>query len=238
MSKWISIDAHAFQQAFKRVSFAVAKEGNPKFTFTAICVRVSPQDIYLMGSNSHRASLGKVDINAPGILTRQVLITPNSLAQINRMFDKSFKLYFGKNAVVAKDSDNTLFMRIVSGNFPDIKKYIPTYQNKLVVDADDFLAQVRKAALAVSKTSTLKMSLSKDLLRLASQSRRPRKSAMIDWKIQYSGKSIEFAVNCSYLQDVLKVADSSGITIHFGEDNEPLLFTQPNFQYMMVPQEI
>lgn len=238
MSKWISVDVHAFQQAFKRVSFAVAKEGDPKFTFTAICVRVSPKDIYLMGSNSHRASIGKIDISAPGIVTTQVLVTPNSLAQINRMFDKTFKLYFGKNAIVAKDSDNTLFMRIVSGNFPDIKKYIPTYQNQLVVDAEDFLSQVKKAALAINKSSTLKLSLSKNLITLTSQSRRPRKSAKIDWVIQYSGKEIEFALNCTYLSDVLKVADSSGITIHFGEDNQPLLFTQPNFQYMMVPQEI
>ena len=238
MSKWISVDAHAFQQAFKRVSFAVAKEGDPKFTFTAICVRVSSTDIYLMGSNSHRASIGKIDIKAPGLVTTQVLVTPSSLAQINRMFENTFKLYFGKNAVVAKDAENILFMRVVSGNFPDIKKYIPSYQNSLVVDVDDFLSQVQKAALAVNKSSTLRLSLSKNLLRLTSESRRPRKSAKIDWAIQYSGKEIEFALNCAYLRDVLKAADSSGITIHFGEDNEPLLFTQPNFQYMMVPQEI
>lgn len=233
---WLSIPLNGFDCVLNKVNFAVADEGDPKYAFTAVCLLLEPEELTLMGSDSHRISIGSVLVKTQQ--NKKILVSPKSLVQISKTFQDDFKIYIGENNLIAKTANEFIVARLLTGNYPDVKKIIPKHPNILDVDVSDLLSEVRKAALAVNDQKVLKVELSKDKLLLSTKTREQRKAATIECEIKYEGPEIKFALNCDHLMDLLKAADKDSLQLQFNTPRNPVMFVQPGFKHIISLLEV
>lgn len=230
-SDWINVPIDSFNDVLSKVDFAVADEGDPKYAFTAVCLLLEENSLTLMGSDSHRVSIGNVPIT--NIKTKKVLVTPKALVQIGKVFDTDFQLFLGENNIIAKADSVTLISRIVSGNYPDVKKIIPNHPNKITFNVPVLLGEVKKVSIAADKSQLVKVTIKSDKIILASKAREQRKTATVEIPISYEGAEVKLGINCQYLLDLLKAADKEEIEMQFNSSRTPVLFSQPGFKHVI-----
>lgn len=238
---WIDLPSADVALALSRVVFAVADKGHPRWgALSAICLDFSEDKITLIGTDQHRASLADIIVDTK-ISDKQFLVSAKALALLPKVLTGNLKVSVdNKNAVILTDGNNYLFVRLMHGNYPAVRKFVPKkHPNKLLIETNLLLHQVRKAALATDQHGLLRISLKKDKLLLAAKTREQRRVAKIEQDIVYSGPEAEFAFNCKYLLDLLKAADNNEeLEIQFNKSNHPVLFKQTDFKHVMVPMEI
>lgn len=235
----LELDVGDLFQALDRVAFAVASEGHPRWgALSAVCMELSENAITLIGTDQHRASLASISVT-PG-RKEQYLVNAKSLAILPKVFTEPVKLCFTNNAIIFYSDANSLYIRLMQGNFPPVRQFVPTHQNELKIDPRSFLRQVRKAALAADEHSSIKIVIKDDKIGLYAKTRIQRKLAKVEQTLEdYNGPDFEFAVNCKYLIELLKAANNNEeLLMKFNKNHQPILFKQDRFDHVMVPVEV
>ena len=238
---WSTVSVPALAKALNQVIFAVAEKGSPRWgTLNAVCMETNNTVMTLIGTDQHRASM--VDIEVSDTLEEETYLIPSkTLALVPKIFteDEVEVSFDVSNNMVFRDETTSIMVRLMHGNFPPVKTFIPTHPNKLELNGPDFLKQVRKSALATDKHSTLRVELSTDKIKLLTKTRQQRKHAKVEYPVEYTGDNFQFAVNCKYIIDMLKAStNGEAVEMHFNQNNQPILFTQSNFKHLVVPQEV
>lgn len=235
----IQVDVADLFQALDRVAFAVAGAGHPRWgALSAVCVELSEDAITLIGTDQHRASLASIPVTTE--LKDQYLVNAKPLAVLNKVFDQPVTLSFTNNAVVFSTDTRSMHIRLMQGNFPPVRQFVPNHTNVLKIDPRSFLKQVKKASLAADEHSSLKIVIKGDKIGLHAKTRIQRKLAKVEHGLDdYDGPDFEFAVNCKYLIDLLKAANSNEeLEMQFNKNSQPILFKQNRFNHVMVPVEV
>jgi len=238
---WSDVPLPALAKALKQVVFAVADKGSPRWgTLNAVCLETNDSTMTLIGTDQHRASIVELELAEP-LGEGSYLIPSKTLALIPKIFtEDEVKVSFDvSNSAIFKADPTTIIVRLMHGNYPPVKTFMPNHPNTLELDTSSFLKHVKKSALATDKHSTLRVELSTDKIKLLTKGEQQRKAAKIEYETSYDGDDFQFAVNCKYIIDMLKAADSGeAVEMHFNQNNQPILFTQNNFKHLVVPQEI
>lgn len=239
--KWVDLPSGDIAQALDRVVFAVADRGHPRWgALSAVCLDFAEDNLTLIGTDQHRASLAVVDAQTP-LKNTQLLVSAKAFALLPKVLLGNVKLCAdSNNTVILTDDNNYLFVRLMHGNYPDVKKFVPQkHPNKLEIETNLLFHQVKKAALAADQHGTVRMTLKPDKMMLSTKTREQRRVAKIETDISYSGPESVFVFNCKYLLDFLKAADNDEeIEMLFNKSNHPILFKQKNFNHVMVPLEV
>jgi len=234
---YIPISTDDFYKGLSQSVFAVADKGSPRWgSLNAICIDVKDNKLIVIGTDQHRASLIEIVLNQ-NVLDAQYLVSAKSLAILPKLFTDNLHMSFNSNNLIFTDRNGYFIIRLMHGDYPAVKSFIPRHPHQFSIDPSNFLKQVRKSALAVDKHNTLKIQLEKDKISFYSKSREHHKVAKIEQNIVYSGQEIKFSINCKYLIDLLKASTNDPLVMHFNRNNQPILFTQSNFKHMIVPQE-
>lgn len=238
---WNTVPVPALAKALNQVVFAVAEKGSPRWgTLNAVCMETNDTTMTLIGTDQHRASMVNIELTET-LEEHSYLIPSKTLALVPKIFteDEVEVSFDVSNNVIFRDETTTIIVRLMHGNFPPVKTFMPTHPNSLELDAAAFLKLVKKSALATDKHSTLKVELSTDKIKLLTKTRQQRKVAKVEYPVSYSGADFRFAVNCKYIIDMLKAStNGEAVEMHFNQNNQPILFTQDNFKHLVVPQEV
>lgn len=240
--EWVKLPINAVKHALSLVIFAVADKGHPKWgALGGVCLQFEKDKINFVGTDLHRASISELPV--PGQKVEGVyLISATAMEMASKFLNADFEVLPNPpNNLILKNADCNLFIRLIGGDFPAVKNLVTTnnHPQNLEFDVSDFGKQVRKAALAVDKHNTIRVEIKDEKVNLVAKTKDQRKNIKVERAIAYKGNGIHFAVNCQYLLDLLKVADNAEpLVMRFNRNNQPLLFTQPNFKHLLVPQEI
>lgn len=237
---WVPVGLTPFASALKKVIFAVADKGHPRWgALSAVAIECSANKVALIGTDQHRASVAEME-STTGLNDKQYLVSGKALALIPKVFSTDFYLHVeDKNALVFKAGSSYLFFRLMHGNYPPVRKFVPQHKSKLTFNPGALLKQAKKISLAVDEHESMKIILKESKLTLMSKTRQQRKVAKVEQDIVYDGPDLQFALNCKYLLDLLKAADpEQEIEFYFNQNNQPIVFKQPSFNHVMVPLEV
>lgn len=237
---WITLPRDLMQNALDKVVFAVAAHGHPKWgSLSSVCFNLTKDSINLIGTDTYRASIFEFPIPTQNIIEGQYLIAAKSMLFLSKVFTADFQMLpNAPNNVIFRNNECTLYLRLVGGNFPPVKKIVPKHPQSIQLTVAEFTKQIKKAALAADKHNTVKIEIQEGKLRLSANTRELRKNVKVERDLTYKGIGIKFAVNCDFILGLLKASeDDEVLTLHFNKNNEPIVFTQNSFVHFLVPQE-
>lgn len=238
VKNWIQLESDALRFGLSRVLFAVADKANPKWgALSSVCIELENNKLSLIGTDQHRASVVSLDLDQPRTAAKQtLLVSATALEIVSKIFEGTIKMSLdSSNALIFNAENVTMFVRLVNGNFPPVKNFLPKHPHKLQLDAKSFLKEIKRVQLATDKSDAIKVSLRKDKATLIAKTKEEKKTAKIEYGITNTGSDIDFTINCKYLIDVLKVGDS--LELSYNKNNQPLMFTAEGFEHVIVPQE-
>jgi len=238
VKNWIEIESDALRYALSRVLFAVADKGHPRWgALSAVCLELENNLLSLIGTDQHRASVSSIELDKPRIATKQtLLVSGTALEIVSKIFEGTIQMSLDSpNTLIFKTGNIIMFVRLVSGNFPPVRNFLPKHPNKLQIDAKSFLKEIKRVQLATDQFAAIRIALRKDKAILIAKTREEKKTAKIEYSITNTGPDIDFTINCKYLIDVLKVENT--LELSYNKNNQPLMFKADGFEHVIVPQE-
>jgi len=238
VKSWLEVEAESLRYGLNRVLFAVADRANPRWgALSSVCLELENSTLSLIGTDQHRASVVSIELDKPRTSAKQMLlVSGNALEIVSKIFEGPIQLSLDSpNTLIFKTGNILMFIRLVNGNFPPVRNFIPKHPHKLQLDAKSFLKEIKRVQLATDQFAAIRISFRKDKATLIARTKEEKRTAKIEYEITNPGPDIDFTINCKYLIDVLKVENA--FELSYNRNNQPLMFKAEGFEHVIVPQE-
>lgn len=129
------------------------------------------------------------------------------------------------NQVLFETANTILVGRLISGDFPNYEKVIPSHnKTRVVADTDDFLQKIRLASIfARDSANIVRLKIEEGKIKIfAKSSGLGEGEASLE--VEQDGDDNEIAFNVKFLLDFLKNADSKRVVMELNSPLEPSLF--------------
>ncbi|MBI3887505.1 DNA polymerase III subunit beta [Candidatus Microgenomates bacterium] len=244
-TKW-EINVAAFQSVLGQTVFCSAMDES-RAVLTGVLFRFEGANLILAATDGFRLSVNKIPFT--GDKSEAKFIVPSkTLTEVCRLLTgKSFVLNYSalSNQVVFDFGDTKIYSRLISGNFPDFEKIIPsTSILKVDISTEELNRSVKIASVFARESSNiLKFVIGKGKFSVMANSSQTGENENEIEVVFEKGEGEDFVIafNYKYLSDLLNNINSSNITMEF---NGPLasgvfrLPKDPNFLHIIMPVRV
>lgn len=237
--KSVSVKAGDLKRAIELTGFAVARQ-DTKYSITGLLFEVEGQTMRVVGTDTRRLANMSVKLIDKAEAKAQMLVPDKAADLLQKCSatdsDEAVKVSFNDNMIIFETAGANIYSRLLEGRYPPYKDIIPKKSKiKVTVATDDILRAVRQAAILTDDESKrVSFNLSKGNLILRAETKSGK--SHVDMKIEYDDADMSFAVDPSYVIDMLKVAKSPTVDMLINEPNKPILFTiGEEYKYLVMP---
>lgn len=217
----ISFDVAELQKIVTTALFAVSiDELRP--SMMGVLFQISKNDMRVVATDGHRLVRIINKSIAGGKDSRDIIIPSKALA----LFDKAAigaaaKMQISKTHVLFKFDNTSLVSRLIEEKYPNYETVIPLDNDKmLVVNKHEMLQSVRRVSLySNSTTRQIRMTLSKDELKITAEDIDFGSEAKENISCDYNNDDLEIGFNSSYVVDVLSHLDSDEVQFKLSSPN-------------------
>ena len=217
----------------KQTVFAVSPmETRP--ILTGVHVKIEDGELTFTATDSHRLSLRGIKIDDKNFEANNIVIPGKSLQELNKIFDNDDDTVYMailKNQVLFY-TENTYFLsRLLSGNYPETDRLIPTEsQTTLNIFTKDLIHTIERAALLSSRdqNNVIRLdTLDNNMIEISGHSPEIGNVKELLDVISIEGESIKISFSARYMLDSLKAIDSDRVQIRFTGPMRPFVIRTP-----------
>ena len=206
--------------------------------------------IRMTATDGHRLSFVDHEIFlATPEIKRGMIVPKKGLVELKKLMDRGEKtigLAFDRGYFFAKTGTGPnsiyLFVRLIEGEYPDVKQVIPKAADRIVkINREDLIAALRRVSLlAHEKSKGVKLAFQPGLLTISS-SNPDMGEAREELEVEYAGEAAEIGFNAKYLLDCLPEIQSGALEFRFKDRLSPGILQgaqQRNHSYIIMPMRI
>ena len=245
------IDSDTFATSVGQVAIAAGKDDSLP-TLTGVHIEINKNTITLAATDRYRLAVKEItwqpkDAN----LETTTLIRARTLSDAAKSLVGSNKLTFALSAANTNEKlvgfvseQKTMTSRTLDGTFPPFRHLLPSESTaEAVIEVAPLMDSVRRVALVTDKTVPLRLSFSKDNLRLEAGAGDDAQ-ATENLDISYTGEEINIAFNPTFLTDGLQAINSHFVHIAFTGDKKPAVLSgkseadgavNTSYKYLLMP---
>ena len=189
----------------------------------------------------------RIDILQFAIPDLQFVIPAKALSEVSRLAgaqseEVTFTVTPSKRQALIKLENIELVSQLIQGSFPDYNQLLPdSYDNKVIVTQDQFLAATKTASIFARDGSgiiRLQSTGSGEDSRLMISSRAEEigeSEGEVDAKIESGSNDMKIAFNARYLSDVLDVIGQGNVVLETTSPSSPgVIKAESNDNYIHV----
>ncbi|HBF12579.1 MAG TPA: DNA polymerase III subunit beta [Deltaproteobacteria bacterium] len=177
--------------------------------------------IRMVATDGHRLSLVDQDFGSEGLDDVNVIIPRKGIGELKKMVSQEgcFELAVDKRHLCARKGNETLYARLIDGEFPDYGRVIPNKTGSLVsIPRQDFIGALRRVSLLSNERSRgVVINLSPGHLEVFINNP-DLGEAREEFKIDYKGEKLGIGFNARYFLDVLNAMKDDMVIL--GVQNE------------------
>lgn len=243
----IKLSGNILRQAIPEIAFAsAADEGRP--VLTGILTEIKKDGVEFVATDGFRLAHklirtdSKANINFKALIPRRTFEEAVRLASED-LNEKNTQLEIGtsesQNQLIFKIGSTQLSSRLIEGNFPAWEKIIPTtFENKTVVDRQEFLKAVKiSSVFARNESNIIKIETAENKLKFSSEARElGGQNSEIDATVE--GNEIVIAFNSKFLIDALSSFNTKDVEINFSGNLSPMVLKplgEEGLEYVVMP---
>jgi len=245
------IDSDTFATAVNQVAVAAGKDDSLP-TLTGVHIEINKNTITLAATDRYRLAVKEISWQPSNSdIETATLIRARTLSDAAKSLVSSKKVTFALSATNSNEKlvgfvsdEKTMTSRTLDGTFPPFRHLLPSESTaEAVIEVAPLLDSVRRVALVTDKTVPLRLSFSKDNLRLEAGAGDDAQ-ATENLDINYTGEEINIAFNPTFLTDGLQAINSQFVHIAFTGDKKPAVLagrseadgaTNTSYKYLLMP---
>ena len=241
----IRLEPSSLREAIEHVVFAAATDDS-RPVLTGVHVKIAEDRLTLAAADGFRLAVFHVTTAEAPAETVEVIIPARALQELGRLLPDredpvALEINAARSTALFRLSDVELTAQLIQGTFPAYDQLIPAqYQTRVILNAGDFLREVRTAAVFARDGSgivRLESSGPEDgegklTIRARAEEQGDHEGNM-DATIE--GEAAKIAFNSRYLQDVLQVLDGRPVALEStGPSNPGVLRPEGSENYIHV----
>ncbi len=245
------IDSDTFATAVNQAAVAAGKDDSLP-TLTGVHIEINKNTITLAATDRYRLAVKEISWQPSNSdIETATLIRARTLSDAAKSLVSSKKVTFALSATNSNEKlvgfvsdEKTMTSRTLEGTFPPFRHLLPSESTaEAVIEVAPLLDSVRRVALVTDKTVPLRLSFSKDNLRLEAGAGDDAQ-ATENLDINYTGEEINIAFNPTFLTDGLQAINSQFVHIAFTGDKKPAVLagrseadgaTNTSYKYLLMP---
>lgn len=229
----IKFQVKELKTLIRQTVFAVSQmETRP--VLTGVHIAIKDNLITFTATDSHRLALRKTEILEHDLGDMEFVIPGKSLQELNKIIDDHIgiiKMVVLQNQVLFYTEDFFFLSRLLSGNYPDTSRLIPTdSQTILSVYTKELVKTIERAALLSNKdqNNVIRLdTLDGHMLEITSNSPEIGNVKEELSAISIEGDPLKISFSSRYLLDTLRTIESEKVQINFTGAMKPFIIKTP-----------
>lgn len=190
---------------------------------TGLSVRSNGESLEVMSFRRTACAIATLPMKIP---TFNMIIPRQAVAALEYL-NEDLKMISGENQITFIGSTRTLCARILAGEFPAWRTFLPKYEHKVEIP-ESFTSALRRVAVTTREGriwEVLKLTISKETLKLESRGGDSGQSEeVLPVTSTLNGASVEIGINGQQMAEALN-RSSYNITCAFVDGEQPMIFT-------------
>ncbi|MBV6492016.1 MAG: Beta sliding clamp [Turneriella sp.] len=244
--KLFSISSAILEEMIRKTQYAISQEDN-RYIYNGLCFQGDGTQLTIVGTDGRRLAAITRKLGAPLILPTEgdTVVHAKAIREIQKLIDVSDEVLLGveQRDLFVRVGDAQLSSRLLEGKFPDYKRVLPKevgivlkmQRNKLI----DALQQIRPVTEPPSHQC--RMILESGRMHITGQSSGSGSRGDVALDVDYTGETLEFGFNITFLIDILKALTSATVLLGLNDANKPLVVhdgDDPDFIALVMPMKI
>ena len=214
-----------------RTSFAVSREDN-RFVLTGVLLHIANGKATFVGTDGKRMARSFMPINVDASLSGSWVIPLNAIeeAQKNLSGDGDVTVYLMEDKVAFETSDSTIITKLLSGDYPDIERIIPSSIEKIVtLHREELTTLLRQVALfSGEQNHAARFAFSNGELKLVANSM-DIGEGNTSMPANYQGEKLDIAFNPLFFLDILKHSKTETVSLGISDPFTPGVISDQEF---------
>lgn len=238
--------AEALTDMVDRTQFAVSTDAT-RYHLNGVYFEPIQNGLMRMtATDGHRLSFIDTELfmKSPD-LKRGIIIPKKGLSELRKLLPESGSsvgLAFERGYLFGKFGETYLFIRLIDGEYPDVRGVIPKQaENTVKMDRETLNSALKRVSLlANEKSKGVKLGIDSGVLTISS-SNQEMGEAREEIDIEYSGPQVDIGFNSKYLLECISVLKSDKIEFCFKDRLSPgILYgaEEKNHTYVIMPMRI
>jgi DNA polymerase III subunit beta len=223
----ISLDVLLLQKLINTTLFAVSVD-ELRPSMMGVLLHFTKSEIRTVATDGHRL-VRIVNKNFHGDKEAKEIIVPSKALSL---FDKvsvgsDVKVFISKTHVMFRFENASLISRLIEEKYPNYESVIPLDNDKmLIINKHEMLQSVRRVSLySNSTTHQVRISASKDELRITAEDVDFGSEAKEKISCDYNNDDLEIGFNSSYVVDVLSHLDCDEVQFKLSSPNRAAIIS-------------
>ncbi|HLR22384.1 MAG TPA: DNA polymerase III subunit beta [Pseudogracilibacillus sp.] len=235
----INLPVKELKALIRQTVFAVSQmETRP--ILTGVHVKIDSETITFTATDSHRLALRSIKTNLHDFEETEIVIPGKSLQELNKMMDQNdefIRIAILKNQVLFYTEDTYFLSRLLSGNYPDTTRLIPSEsETNIQIYTKQMIQTIERAALLSNRdqNNVIKLEILDDhVIEITGNSPEVGNVQESFSAIAVEGEPLKISFSSKYLLDTLKTIDSEKVEIAFTGAMRPFIITAPNDEHIL-----
>lgn len=217
------------KQILSKTAFSAAKEDS-RYMLNGVQLQIKENGATFTGTDGKRLAKTSATLSIDTAASAGTYVIPlKAVEEMIKMLDDSdtpVQMSLSQDKVSLESNHLTLITKLLSGQYPDVERVIPTnLSHKISIHRDELISLLKQVSLFTSETSSsVRFTFETGELFLSAMSS-DIGEGRVSMPVDYAGPKIEIAFNPYFFLDILR--HSKDETIHFGlnDPHNPGLIT-------------
>ena len=228
-----------------KTQFAMAQQ-DARYYLNGVLMDLENNVISIVATDGHRLGVATDELEMGEQEQIQVIIPRKAVIELTKLLgdnDDEVSISLDSNHIrITTPSGIIMSSKLIDGRFPDYRAVMPVNLDKTVTAKCEPLKQAltRVAILSNEKFKGMRLSLSKDLLKLNAKNAFQEESEEVI-EVDYQGEELEIGFNSLYLLDVMNSIDTDSVELHFSDENSSCLMNprdNDSLKYVIMPMRL
>ncbi len=239
-TSFITVEQNILKKMISMTCFSMSHD-ETRYVLNGALFSFKNEKFTIVATDGKRLSLIRKDIekNAP---EKSIIVPSKTIHELSRALQDQGKvnITISENQVKFDLNNILIVSRLIEGEFPNYNQVIPAEpKEKIVVDREQFLLGVKRAALLTTQDSrSVKIDILKNKM-IISKSNPNVGEAKEEIEINYKGHEITAGFNPGYLMDALKVIPREELELEvLGPDKPAVIRIEDKYVYLVLPMQL
>lgn len=234
----IEFRAKDLKTSIRQTVFAVSQmETRP--ILTGVHIALKPNQITFTATDSHRLALKTMEVDE-NLEEMSLVIPGSSLQELNKIIDNQdepIKMVILSNQVLFYTDEFYFLSRLLSGNYPDTSRLIPSdSQTTLSVHTKELIRTIERAALLSNRdqNNVIRLdTMDNHYIEITSNSPEIGNVKEQLSAISVEGEDLKISFSSKYLLETLRTIDAETVQINFTGAMRPFIIKTPEDNHIL-----
>ncbi|MGE0634735.1 MAG: DNA polymerase III subunit beta [Pseudobdellovibrionaceae bacterium] len=224
----IHLSQEALKEVFFRTSFAVSREDN-RYVLTGVFMHIANGQATFVGTDGKRLAKTRLNAQVDPKLKGEYIIPLKAVDEIHKCLEESgdATLYLMKDKIAVEANDAIIITKLLSGEYPDINRVIPTsQQTELSLHREELMTLLRQVSLFTSDTNqSVRFTFESGELKISANTMEVGEGK-VSMPVNYQGDKIDIAFNPGFFLDILRHSREETISMGLTDAFNPGTITE------------